>query len=391
MPAPRKKRLTILTLYLLVMGTVVVSVLLFCLLYGGTGAHTLNEPVSTENLDADEQPEETVQPAAALVEITPDITPEQTPKPAAVYRDGRFLAYLDNGLWGYKNMYGVTVIEPRFTAANEFEEDVAFAAQNGQYVLIGRNGEYIVMPSWDAVGAFSDGMAAVMVNNRWGYINTSGELVIDYRFYDAQEFGCGRAAVRTSGPWGYIDVQGNLAISAKWRAAGKFSGDVAFVTSDEYEKDRFYMIDKVGEKIVTFGSSEKGTVYSEGFAVIIAADRYYYINNTGASAFKQTFERARAFSDGLAAVRENSLWGFISDKGVYVIEPAYGDAGSFSEGYAAVQDKATGLWGYISTKGEWLIEPAYDSAGEFSGGVAVVETGGKYYILNAEGSTVVLY
>ena len=385
------KKLNTLTLYLITLGCIILSVVLFALLYNGSGAKLLTVSLDVSRDAADAEPDVSPSPTPDVVDIASMLTPEPTAAPAAVYRKGRFLPYKEDGLWGYKNIYGVVVIEPRFTAANEFEDDVAFAAQNGKYGLIERNGEFIVQPEWSDVGSFSDGYAAVMKDNRWGYIDASGNIVIDYRFYDAGEFGCGRAAVRTSGAWCYIDIQGNVAVAANWREAGKFSSDVAFVTSDEYEKDRYYIIDKVGEKIVTFGSSTKGTEYSEGFAVVIGESGYYYINSSAATAFKTVYERAKAFSDGLAAVRENGKWGYINERGAYVIEPGYDDADSFFEGYAAVYDSSAGLWGYINKTGGWLIEPKFDAAYAFSGGVALVSMDNATYILNSEGKTVLLY
>ncbi len=376
----KRKNLPILFVYLIVIAILAFFVLLFSLLYRGSGAGLLSA----------------INPGAAYDETLaviapPKPTPATTPVASA---EGRLFPYLENGLWGFKNAKGQAVIAASFSSVLEFDGSIAFAAQNGRYGLINRKGVFVVEPQWQNVLPFSEGYAAVMKDSNWGYIDKDGTIVIDYSFREAKSFHCGRAAVRNGSAYGYIDTQGTLAISEQWRDAGDFSEDVAFAVSNEYSKDRQYIINKVGTKIATLTpSSLRGTVFSEGFAVIrdTAAGNCYFINSEGSSAFRTTFEDAQNFSGGLAAVKSDGKWGYINKKGVLVIYPEFGEAMPFSGGLAAVYDAETSLWGYIDTSGYPSIEPQYDEGQPFISGYAVVKMGSSYLVIDKHNNTISLY
>ena len=372
---------SILTSYIMLVALVAAGVTIFALLYKGQGAVALNNASAAFN--------EAVQ-AERGMDI--ETTPAPTPTPVPVSLTGRIIPYYDTGLWGYKNTLGQIVIQPAFTEAFEFENGVAFAKKDGVYGLLSINDVWLVEPAWTNVLPFSDDYAAVEKDGKWGYIDKSGKVVIEYQFREAGSFHCGRAAVRSGSAFGYIDIFGNMAVNARWRKAGDFSEDLAFATSDEYEKDRHYIIDKVGEKVATLGSTLEGTVFSEGFAVVVERGAtYYYLNSVGQSAYTQTFRDARAFCDGLAAVRNESGWGFINTLGSFEIPAQYAQALDFCDGYAAVQDNVSGKWGYIDAKGVEKIPFLYDSAAPFSEGFAIASIGSEFYLLNKDGESKLFY
>ncbi|MDY5625469.1 MAG: WG repeat-containing protein, partial [Eubacteriales bacterium] len=214
------------TLCLLLLGAVV-----FGLTYSAGGANVLKEE---ELRKAEEE--------AAAIEAA---KPTPTPRAVSTATAGRLIPFLENSLWGYKNTSGEIVILPAFSAANEFDGNVAFAAKDGLYGLIDRSGAWIAEPAWSSVSDFAEGMAAVEKDGKWGYIDASGNIKIDYSYREAGPFGCGRAAVRTASSFGYIDVMGNIAISEKWSSANVFSNDLAFVSLSS----KSYIIDKVGKAL----------------------------------------------------------------------------------------------------------------------------------------------
>ncbi len=383
MAGSSKRRTSVFGLYLCTAILIMTGVFLFAILYTGNGADSLRD-VSMEFNEALE-----AQPGSAMDILS---TPAPTPTPVPVSLYGRIIPYYDNGQWGYKNTDRQIVISPSLEEAQEFDDGVAFAKKDGLYGLLSVNNVWLVEPCWTSVLPFSEGYAAVEKDDRWGYIDATGKLKIEYNFRDAGSFHCGRAAARTGSAFGYIDIFGNMAVSTKWRKAGDFSEDLAFATSDEYEKDRHYIIDKVGEKVATLGSALKGTAFSEGFAVVIDHDTtYYYMNALGKSAFQVTFLDAKAFSEGLAAVRSAEGWGYINTLGSYEIAAKYSQAGDFSESFAAVQDPLSGRWGYINAKGETVIEAKYDSAEPYKEDFALATIGNEYYLLNKNGDAFLFY
>lgn len=310
------------TLCLLLLGAVV-----FGLTYSAGGANVLK----------DEELRKAEEEAAAIEAAKP--TP--TPRAVSTATAGRLIPFLENSLWGYKNTSGEIVILPAFSAANEFDGNVAFAAKDGLYGLIDRSGAWIAEPAWSSVSDFAEGMAAVEKDGKWGYIDASGNIKIDYSYREAGPFGCGRAAVRTASSFGYIDVMGNIAISEKWSSANVFSNDLAFVSLSS----KSYIIDKVGKALITLNAGSSGEGYKEDFALITDSGGCYYINKYGKSAFKKTYSAAKPFSGGYAAVRIDGLWGFINTGGATLIASQYADAHSFpgvtrqcrtAKGYGAI-------------------------------------------------------
>lgn len=363
---------SILHLYGLVIGAILVCVVLFAVLYGGGGAGVLLA-------------EQEEQKQAALAALP---TPSPTPEPAKVSTAGRLIPYLENGLWGYKNTAGETAIPAQFSEAYEFEGEVAFTGQDGLYGLIDRNGLWLTEPIWNAFLPFSEGRAAVESGDKWGFIDETGALAIDYQFREVGNFSCGRAMARTGGSYGYIDPLGNMAVSEKFRSAGLFVDDVAFASSGSST----YIINKAGDPQYTLDSGVSGTSFSEGFALVQSGGRSYFITKYARRAFdaEAEYEDALPFSGGFAAIKTEGLWAYINAKGEMPIKLQFAGAASFSNGMAAVQNEE-GLWAYIDSGGSLKTDYAYTVAQPFLDGYAVVKRGSDWLLLNKSGEEVLLY
>lgn len=365
-------KLSILHLYGLLTGAILLCVIIFSVTYTGGGVGIL----------VDEQ--------AALEEaaLAAQPTPTPTPKPPAVSTAGRLTPFLSGSLWGYKNTAGEIAIPAQFTQAEAFaaDADVAFAAQNGAFGLIDRNGLWVVEPMWSAYLPFSEGRAAVENGDKWGFVDTSGALVIDYQFREVGSFSCGRAMARTGSSYGYIDPLGNMAVSEKFRFAGAFDGDVAFASAG----DSSYIINKAGTPQYTLDAGVTGDHFSEDFALVQKNGIFYYISQYARQVFDGEFSDARSFSGGMAAVQIDGLWGYINTEGDISIRAQFYGAQDFSEGMAAVQNME-GFWGYINRSGSLRIDYAYSVAEPFLDGYARVKRGSDWLLLNTAGEEVFLY
>ena len=60
--------------------------------------------------------------------------------------------------------------------------------ENGKWGFVNTNGETVVEPSYKCAKSFSNGMAAVYNGTEWGFINEQNQLVIDYQFINADYF-----------------------------------------------------------------------------------------------------------------------------------------------------------------------------------------------------------
>jgi hypothetical protein len=94
---------------------------------------------------------------------------------------------LQEGKWGYIDIDGNMVIEPRFDEAYEFSEGLAGVNINGKYGYIDDKGNVAIEARWDSYSmdsSFKEGMAVVELDGSYGYIDKSGDVVVEPQFDD---------------------------------------------------------------------------------------------------------------------------------------------------------------------------------------------------------------
>ncbi len=260
-----------------------------------------------------------------------------------------------NGRWGYINVEGNFVINPRFAIAGNFSEGLAPVRDDeGGFYYIDTTGNVITNGNrYRLAEDFSEGLAAIQgerFDDKRGFIDRSGNMAIAPQFdsYTGKmpgRFQDGLAFVQINGKIGFIDYKGN------------------FVIEPRFDSDR----------------TLSATPFSEGLAVIRTKGNYGYISKSGNILIAPHFDDAEPFSEGLAAVSFDRLkFGFINMFGIMAIEPRFDWASSFSEGLAAVNigmawhghQKSGGKWGFIDKSGKVVIDVKYEVANPFSEGLA---------------------
>lgn len=274
--------------------------------------------------------------------------------------------------WGYADLNGVIVIEPRFQYARPFMEKKALvytANKDGatRWGVIDAEGQWLVRPVFEQVEKFCHGLAAARISTndgaRWGYINASGEWQIEPQFSRADDFKAERALVklpnaktviidlsgaqvaeleqhyvgqfgngmlrvidRKTRRMGYVDRSGILALPCQYGIADSFSEGVACVRL----KGATGIIDKSG-KILAKHSPGLGGFHSickDGRIKFFhfsprEPKRYGYLNRDGKVVIPFRFAAAQDFRDGLAAVmlkKESNVWHYIDRAGKIVCE-----------------------------------------------------------------------
>ena len=287
-----------------------------------------------------------------------------------------------DGLWGFADLEGQTVIEPEWNYAYGFKGGIARVftgltkdngmPQEGLYGYVKRDGARI-RPQWLDACDFSEGLAAVRQGGKWGFIDESGALVIPCQWDYVGSFSNGRALVFNGslksmnypdeGSYGFIDAQGKL-ICDGWEYAGD---------------------------------------YADGCARVMLDGKYGYIDLDGAYVSQPQWDFASDFSSGFGMVftgrlnkygsPQEGLYGYVSADG-RVIEPRWAEAVPFHEGLAPVRENYR--WGYIDGSGETVIACKWDYAYYFSSGIGVTFNGnlsdsrrpedGVFYMLDREGN-----
>jgi len=322
----------------------------------------------------------------AIVGVIPDNLREFAPKEGEEWAARSGLIRRRRSMrWGYIDPDGKFVVEPRFMAAQYFNEGVAavccggtyaddtnayFGIENGKWGYIDRDGNMVIAPRFTFARAFWNGFAGVAVENKaaattervrnqwkWNFIDHKGVILCDQHFDDVANFENGMAPVmcrsmgrvrdRDTGEyWGYVDEKGKLVIPCQYQDALPFH---------------------------------------EGAASVSTQGKWRLIDKRGRAIGEATYDNIQSFLEGLAAFKRNEKWGFLSSRGVEVIAPEYDEVGGFREGLAAVR-RGT-LWGYVDRNGKIVIPLRFTSADGFVGGLAAVslpydwpEGSGRAYI-----------
>ena len=176
-----------------------------------------------------------------------------------------------------------------------------------------------------------------------------------------------------------------LVITPRFEAAGSFHMGSAPVKMD----GKWGLIDEKGEWILAPTFTEIGKYTQEGLLPVKAADKYGYIDASGASVTGFIYDAVKAFSEGLAAVKVKDEWGYILPDNKWYMKPGFEGAGSFKQGVAPIKfaegwGYALREWGEGVTGQDWLLEPIYQRTYEFSEGHGVFKLDNKMGLVDTK-------
>jgi hypothetical protein len=247
-------------------------------------------------------------------------------------------------------------------------------------------GRVVIEPRYDSVTPFAEGLAGFEVGRT------------------EESLGCGFTWAR-SGPRGFIDRCGTVVIPAEWPDACAFREGRAVVCTGgtmkpnpllsglEVLSNRKYgYIDPTGRLVIP-GEYDLACSFSEGLAVVQIGDgicraRYGFIDADGIRIIPLTLTSAGSFRNGLAVVRRRGRkWRSVSlvmnPAGRVVLEVPYRGLDPFSEGLAAALSGEA--YGFIDFDGHWVIEPQFDQVKPFENGLAEVHRGDWYGLIDKTG------
>ena len=292
---------------------------------------------------------------------------------------------------GYINSNGEQIIKPVFTAAGEFEGNLARAMRDSLWGFINLKGEFVISPQFTIAKDFSEGLAEVWIKDKHFYIDTLGKIIFETQFKNTGKFYNGLSKVYSNEGFtkGFINNRGKLIIPVNHLYAEDFSEGLANVSEKFLNTDGESVIEAKEYTIV------KG--FSEGLAVVTLKNGSpAFINKTGKVCLPLNdlnISSAYSFSDGLAVVNSASVdhkSGFINKNGKLLIPCQFAEANGFSEGLASVRSDLNGLWGYINKRGEWVIKQRFTQVPSegFKNGLALVKENNKWAYINKKGEFV---
>lgn len=284
----------------------------------------------------------------------------------------------------YGNFFGVIDAEGKIILPAEYEnieisadEGVILAKKNGLYGYMNLQGETIIAPRYDRAAMFTGDYAAVAMNiemdenmdslgyaSCWGMIDRSGKVCIPLEHDWLESSANGIAAVQRSGEYGYINAKNKTIVDFKYFSAGPFVNGYAAVAIKENMPG-------------TSGDDSKDITSSWGV-----------IDESGREVIPCSYDSLTLGEDGIALVRgTNDLYGYVNMKNETLVETKYFRAQPAENGYAIVGrrwDEPDGsaefsvLWGLIDLAGREILPMEYDRVRLLEDGSIEARLNGSY-------------
>jgi hypothetical protein len=146
--------------------------------------------------------------------------------------------------YGYIDVRGTTVLDPKYDAAYSFQDGLALVILQGRKTVIGLKGEIKVrfpahtrevLPPREGRIWFRN------ANHKWGLMDAAGGMLIAPVYDAVDDFSEGMAAVNCGarqdsrgefmegGKWGFVDREGKLVIPLEYDLVDSFSNGLAHV------------------------------------------------------------------------------------------------------------------------------------------------------------------
>lgn len=264
----------------------------------------------------------------------------------------------------------------------------AFGQKVGNEVLWGYmdiDGKVVLEPKWQSAGRFSQGLAAVsettsgpvylqglkangiLLAGKYKYINEKGEVVVPGDFQMAMPFGNdGLAAVwmppedetkKAAEAWAFVRKDGSILV------LGTFLNQLA-----EFRNGRLVTADSIynteGEKI--FSAPDKFALFDapddSGVCILkslLSGFPHRLVDRKSGQCYGPllNYKAIHMFSEGLACFSpDGKKYGYIDRSGKIVIEPRFSSSSNFESGCISVRDPETGKIEYRNKKGELFKE-----------------------------------
>jgi hypothetical protein len=233
---------------------------------------------------------------------------------------------------GFVDSHGNTVIPPRhYDDVGVFRENLAAVKIGNKWGYIDLTGEQVIEPKFRKAGEFSEGLAAVEVTaGKSGFIDQTGAMVIHLpagaTAWSKFSEGFCQIEVRVPSQGGIIDENGKI------------------------KEQRFGFIDKGGKVIIAPRFSYVDS-FSEGLAgACIGVKKCGFIDRSGKFVVTPRFDFVSQFSEGLASVLVNHKFGYIDKSGNIIIEPQFVYGSQFKNGVVVYDDFAIDKTGKVIWK-----------------------------------------
>jgi len=182
------------------------------------------------------------------------------------FKEPTAFRYADDSVskFGFMNVDGSILIEPKFDSASGFHEGLASVLIDNKYRFIRNDETFAFGDRYDFAGNFSEGLARVMVDEQWGFIGKNGDLLIAPKFDWVGNFQNGYAPAKFKQQTCFIDSKGRIVAKTPFVGAMGYSEGLFPVLCS----NGLWGYADVNGKIVIKPRFTKALPYSEGRALV---------------------------------------------------------------------------------------------------------------------------
>ena len=205
----------------------------------------------------------------------------------------------EDGLWGFINKEGVSVIEAKYNSVSNFNEGSAkvTVVENDKVkvAFIDKKGEYVIQPTDEIefANSFSDDLVGYTDNGtEWGFMNKKSEKAIKpiKNFKQVGIFTKGLATFYDGDKYGVINKKGDIILRAKYESIS--INDGLFVVKDNGKTG---VLNEKSEEIIKV-EYDGAEFLCNGNIVAIDGKKIIILDRKGKEINKSSFDDMRIFS-----------------------------------------------------------------------------------------------
>lgn len=321
-----------------------------------------------------------------------------------------FLARNLQGLYGFVDKNGDTIIDCKYQYAEPFSNGLALVKNNLRYKIIDTAGNLYDLMQYDGshiflhnLGEYNSGLPVIVSQWDCAYITSGGDVFLQIPYQDATSFEGGKAKVfrgnkynyisrngilldtwkkidddyhavkNKDGIFGYIDRYGKLVIDYQFVNAEDFKNGLAKVSNGRF----WAVIDKTGKRISDW--YDKIEDFSGNLAIVYKMGNIGLINKQGS--FKgEWYKSVKPLDFGLYKVEKYGTYAIVNQDG-YVVTQWFQQVEDFKDGYLKV--KKDEKYAYLN-KIAALVIGWYDTITEVKNGIIRIADNKKYAFYNVE-------
>ena len=279
--------------------------------------------------------------------------------------------------WGFADINGKVVIEPRFSTATNFRYGLAIVSINGE-LRDKKTNNFFSLSLRDTKFFGGSSGEPLLTGQHYGVLDKQGKFIIAPNYDGLRFLSKNCFFYKRDRKWGIISVDGREILPPILDSIPQSSSSSHINCSNDDEPiavskgEEFCFVNNSGQ-LVFNGNYKDAHSFSEGMAVVaekqpLQSFEYFFIDKTGRRCFSQSFRKARDFHEGLAAVQCDEYWTFINKSGKTIVSPIFTEVQDFHEGIA-VCSNGSGI-SLLSRDGSSILLKGISRCSDFSCGAA---------------------